>query len=126
MELHLSAQDGSPRRARQAVTALLDGMGAAPLRNRAALLVSELVTNAVVHTGSECSLTAWYDQVEGLRVEVRDGDSHRARLLTGPDSDTGGRGLLLVDRLASRWGTDMLDTGKVVWFELRPDIGDGD
>jgi len=83
----------------------------------AALLASELVTNAVVHGTPpvDVSVLAIPD---GFRVAV--GDEH-------PDvptprhamrEDEHGRGLLLVDRLSDRWGVDARPPGKIVWFEL--------
>ncbi|NHC15386.1 SpoIIE family protein phosphatase [Motilibacter deserti] len=83
----------------------------------AALLVSEVVTNAVVHARTSA----------GLRIELAD---DRARIEVGDasplapvrreaDSDElGGRGLLLLDRLAAAWGVEQSAEGKVVWFEV--------
>lgn len=81
------------------------------------LLVSETVTNAV-------ELRAGAIEVEleplgsGLRVRVRDrGPGLPTPRSPGP-SDAAGRGLLLLDRLASRWGVEHGDDSKVVWFDL--------
>jgi anti-sigma regulatory factor (Ser/Thr protein kinase) len=83
----------------------------------AELLVSELVTNAVLHARSETEVTI---EREGstVRVSVHDTSSARPRLRElGPESVTG-RGLLLVDRIAHRWGFDAEPDGKSVWFEI--------
>lgn len=79
------------------------------------LLVSELVTNAVVHASSAPRLDVHVGR-SNIRVEVFDDDTTppRVRERIGP----GGWGLQLVERLASRWGTDAQPDGKVVWFEI--------
>jgi len=99
----------------------------------AVLMVSELVGNAVRHTGGEVQVRALVAEAAGaatastptgtaatLRVEVLDA-SQRPPIMrrTGADAE-GGRGLVLVERLAERWGYDPgpLQRGKVVWFEL--------
>ncbi|MFB9592105.1 MULTISPECIES: ATP-binding protein [Streptomyces] len=86
----------------------------------AELLITEVVTNALVHTdeGAEVSATV---RAGRLRVEVRD---HAGRLprphVPSADDGTHGRGLVLVQALADAWGVDPLTRGrgKVVWFEL--------
>jgi len=90
---------------------------------RAALLVSELVTNAVVHAGSDVRIRVSARPV--TRVEVED-DSPRLPDARPPQAaatatdapEPGGLGLTLVEGLASRWGADRRSQGKVVWFEL--------
>ncbi|MFJ7196582.1 MULTISPECIES: ATP-binding protein [unclassified Streptomyces] len=84
----------------------------------AELLLSELVTNALIHTGHGAVVTASVAPA-GLRVEVRDFVSGLP-LPYVPDADDGthGRGLFLVRSLADAWGVDAHAPGKVVWFEL--------
>ncbi|MEU2158470.1 ATP-binding protein [Streptomyces sp. NPDC019396] len=87
----------------------------------AELLVSELVTNALVHTDDGAVVTATVAPAR-LRVEVRDftsgaDDPHLPVPAVGDDS-THGRGLLLVQNLADAWGVRAHALGKVVWFEL--------
>jgi anti-sigma regulatory factor (Ser/Thr protein kinase) len=83
------------------------------------LLVSELVTNAVLHARSEARVTV--DRVgDRIRVTVEDHSPVLPRLREyGPDAVTG-RGVFLVDRLSNEWGVDASkdDGGKCVWFEL--------
>ncbi|KOV56096.1 hypothetical protein ADL00_27640 [Streptomyces sp. AS58] len=86
------------------------------------LLVSELVTNAVVHTGCPAvlrlSLAQSAAESATVRVEVADG-SARAPVPRWVDGDaTGGRGLALVDGLADRWGWSPDGAGKQIWCEL--------
>ncbi|MEU6082678.1 ATP-binding protein [Streptomyces sp. NPDC047108] len=97
----------------------------------AELLISELVTNALVHTGRGAQVTATLvaghapdgptavDRDEDrLRVEVRD-FADRRPVVRRPDGEgTGGRGMMLVQALADTWGVRPVGAGKIVWFEL--------
>jgi anti-sigma regulatory factor (Ser/Thr protein kinase) len=83
------------------------------------LLVSEVVTNAVLHARSSIRLGV-EDREEVVRVEVHDASPvpprmHHFRLVSGT-----GRGLRMLDRLAQTWGVepDSAGAGKVVWFEV--------
>lgn len=88
----------------------------------ASLAVSEIVTNAVMHTGSSVSFAAWATPV-GVRVEVSDASSQMpARREYAVTSGTG-RGLHLLDNFVDRWGSDLRPPGKVVWFELGEHVG---
>ena len=83
----------------------------------AQLLVSELVTNAVLHARSATLVTVERNGTT-LRVSVEDDSPAQPRLRElGPEAVTG-RGLLLVDRIAQRWGVDPRAAGKCVWFEV--------
>jgi len=102
-----------------ATGAITDGHG---LVDDAVLLTSELVTNAVVHAGTEVYLTCRLAD-DAVEVVVRDG--HPARLVpeaaddeSGPAESTGGRGLLLPAALASAWGVAYGRSSKAVWFRL--------
>ncbi|WEB39775.1 ATP-binding protein [Streptomyces yunnanensis] len=82
----------------------------------AALLTSELVTNALLHTEGGAVVTAWV--TDRLRVEVRD-FAERCPEPRAPSVDgTSGRGLMLVRALADAWGIRPERIGKCVWFEL--------
>ncbi|WP_405713246.1 ATP-binding protein [Streptomyces xanthophaeus] len=86
----------------------------------AELLITELVTNALVHTDRGAEVTASLCSTR-LRVEVRDYAARRPRpYVPTADDGTHGRGLVLVQELADAWGVDALapGSGKVVWFEL--------
>jgi len=51
-------------------------------------------------------------------VEVFDGDLRLPRIRSAGETDEGGRGLYLVDQLATRWGSRPIKDGKAVWFEV--------
>ena len=106
--------------ARRFTAETLGGWGATELADTAVLLVSELVTNAVLHARSSSELVV--RRVEtGIRVEVRD-ESASAPTVKSYSVDAGtGRGLLLVESLAARWGSQPNAFGKSVWFELDHD-----
>ena len=110
----------APHRARLALRHLLGNAADRALGRDAVLVTSELVTNAVKHTTEPCELQAWFcEEPPSLRVEVCDSSENlpTVPLRVAPDS-LGGRGLLLVDALATAWGTERRATGKVVWFEM--------
>ena len=84
------------------------------------LLTSEVATNAVLHAGGDFEVHVELLENEGIRVSVRDRSPHLPqRRVTTLDATTG-RGLHLVDSLATAWGVDDHANGKVVWFEVRP------
>jgi anti-sigma regulatory factor (Ser/Thr protein kinase) len=86
----------------------------------AELCVSELVTNAVIHTGTAAELTVRLD-ADVLTVLVR--DSGRDSVVRAESFDdpltVAGRGLSLVEALTSVWATDRGADGTTVWFELQ-------
>jgi hypothetical protein len=84
----------------------------------AALLVSELVTNVVVHARTDIAMQIRPD-AQRLRVEVADRDAAgQVRLLAPDPSAPRGRGVHMVSVLAVDWGVIAQPTGKTVWFEL--------
>ena len=125
----------------------------------ACLLVSEVVTNAVLHAAASPSprrefafetvgpppaatmlAESWEDRLDGMLhaagkeitlrlrrgesavwVEVFDPDLRLPRIRSAGETDEGGRGLYLVDQLATRWGSRPTRDGKAVWFELPVD-----
>ena len=83
------------------------------------IVVSELVANAIQHTGTGISVIV-SRQTQGVHIAVADGASRQPRV---PSQRTrGGRGLREVDRSAVRWGIVPTPDGKVVWATLRPDV----
>jgi anti-sigma regulatory factor (Ser/Thr protein kinase) len=84
------------------------------------LLVTEVVTNAVLHARSEARVVVRLLPA-AVRVEVVDSDdSFPVRRNPRPDMP-GGRGLELVEKMSQSWGIDMLDRGKRIWFEVELD-----
>jgi anti-sigma regulatory factor (Ser/Thr protein kinase) len=84
----------------------------------AVLLVSELVTNSVLHGGPPVVVAVECDG-DALQVRVRDGSSNLPERRHALDGDEGGRGLELVANLSAAWGVDPVPDGKHVWFVLR-------
>lgn len=123
--LRLPAEDVSVPRARHALDRWLRDRGASPdLREQAALVVSELATNAVKHTDSSWILcAAAYSSYGGVQVEVHDDDtSSRAPRRRTPTAEReSGRGLHIVEALARRWGVTVspVTRGTAVWAQLQ-------
>jgi anti-sigma regulatory factor (Ser/Thr protein kinase) len=85
----------------------------------AVLLVSELVGNAVRHTGARYFGLRMQRRRGWIRFEVRDPSRGLPCLMPVGELDISGRGLFLVNRLSDRWGVDLLPRGKNTWFEMR-------
>jgi anti-sigma regulatory factor (Ser/Thr protein kinase) len=85
----------------------------------AVLLVSELVGNAVRHTGARVFGLRMRRRRGWIRIEVRDPSRGLPCLMPVQEMDISGRGLFLVDKLSDRWGVDLLPRGKTTWFEMR-------
>jgi anti-sigma regulatory factor (Ser/Thr protein kinase) len=85
----------------------------------AVLLVSEVVTNAVLHARSDLVLSV-EDLGDTIRVEVADSSPVSPRLHNFAIESATGRGLRMLDQLAMGWGVESAATGdgKVVWFEV--------
>lgn len=90
----------------------------------ALLALSEVVTNAFVHTGAEVSVRVWTGR-EGTRVEVQDGSPHLPARRHYADTAGTGRGLQIVEEVTDRWGATQHSTGKTVWFEVGDPVGHG-
>ncbi|MEU3076623.1 ATP-binding SpoIIE family protein phosphatase [Streptomyces laurentii] len=112
----LEPEDSAPGRARRHARRALTRWGLEELTDSVELLVSEVVTNAVRY--AERPVTLRLLRTDVLRCEVGDDSPQLPRQRRARDTDEGGRGLFLVNRLARRWGATRLSGGKVVWFEL--------
>jgi anti-anti-sigma regulatory factor len=109
----------APSVARAAVYEFCREQRVAGSTEAAQLVASELVTNAVVHAGTAIELTLRLVDVS-LHVAVRDTGDGQARISgTVDESAESGRGLVLVDALASSWGSFIPNAGKIVWATLR-------
>jgi anti-sigma regulatory factor (Ser/Thr protein kinase) len=113
----LPCDASSVGRARRLVRQELAPVADDEVIDAASLLVSELVTNAIVHARTDVGLYAAL--IGGIfRVEVTDGNptmptQRRTAALAGT-----GRGLQLIDQIATRWGVRASGAGKTIWFEL--------
>jgi PAS domain S-box-containing protein len=106
--------------ARRLVADSLAGLNQESLVDVALLLVSEVVTNAVLHAGTPIDLSLEAENAH-VRIEVID-ESPQLPSPRGYGEDaTTGRGLGLVESLASAYGVERRPVGKVVWFEVRED-----
>ncbi|MFF3243042.1 SpoIIE family protein phosphatase [Streptomyces sp. NPDC002870] len=107
--------------ARQQVRELLHDWTNSEQIDSAVLLVSEMVTNVLVHTDGTALLVAEVasgDAARRLRVEVADTGDELPHKLRPGEMASSGRGLLLMEMLADAWGVDPRGEGKSVWFEL--------
>jgi len=107
----------APRMARRAVGAVLTGWGFTDQGwlDDAAIVVSELVTNAVNHGGGGVELGV---QAHGDRVTISAADGSSVLPRRREPDDAGGRGLALIEALSVRWGVEDHHGGKRVWIEL--------
>jgi anti-sigma regulatory factor (Ser/Thr protein kinase) len=108
----------APRQARAFVASFLRAWGLADLVERAELLTSEVVTNAIVHAHSPVRLVV---EAHSSSVVVEVKDSAQTQVVAEgeevAEADRG-RGMVLVDALSDRWGWWKEEGGKVVWFAL--------
>ena len=84
----------------------------------AQLIASELCANAVVHARTAFRITLRSNGFGFLRMEVLDQNRAMPSALPWREDATGGRGLALIDALATCWGADPYEDGKVVWAEI--------
>lgn len=114
----LQADTASAGQARRFVDQVLSRWRCGAQLDDVQLLVSELVTNAVVHAGSEVEVAVRL-LAGSVRIEVVDRAPVDTLAPSAPtDHDEHGRGLLLVETMASAWGVEPLEGGKSVWFEV--------
>jgi hypothetical protein len=117
----LPHSDDAPAIGRAFVADALRAWKLDSLVETAALLTSELVTNAVVHARSTSTLSVRRTD-DGIRVELFDrGHGPVALRRSSPGAIGGGRGLFIVEQLASAWGSGDAAAGTTVWFELMAD-----
>ncbi|HWB67466.1 MAG TPA: ATP-binding protein [Mycobacteriales bacterium] len=116
MRLHLASEAASAARARAWLAEQLPEWSDASV-STAELLVSELVTNAVLHAHGRIEVTADWEG-SSITVDVIDRwPSRPVRKAYGPDAATG-RGLFLLEQLAEAWGVREQADRKAVWFRL--------
>ena len=118
-KIELRRLPSEAERARHQVSEACSGL-ARDLIATAQLLTSELFSNALDHGEGDITLKVTRAPGE-LRVEVSDRSPAPPRVRPVTLSDVRGRGLMILEALALRWGVDPLadGKGKVVWFTLR-------
>lgn len=107
--------------AREDIRELLHDWTSPDQLESAVLLVSELVTNVLVHTDDEAVLIAHVTGMPGTRrlhIEVADRSDEMPHRRSPGEMASSGRGLLLMEELADSWGVDPRGDGKCIWFEL--------
>jgi DNA-binding response OmpR family regulator len=114
----------APAEARRLVRDVLLHWGYGDLLDDAALVVSELVTNAVRHAGS-ASIVVVNRTDGGIRVEVRDEGPWTPDPGPSPTDAERGRGLMIISALATAWGVESGARSKTVWVELASRTGAG-
>jgi anti-sigma regulatory factor (Ser/Thr protein kinase) len=125
VQLEVGPDPAEVGRARRWARSRLAGSGIGddePLAETLVLLISELVTNAVVHTGCPAVLRMLFGggaaEAGTVRVEVADRSARPPQPRHAEGEDTNGRGLELVDGLADRWGWQREGNGKSIWCEI--------
>lgn len=118
LSLALEPVVGAARRSRELVTEACERWDLAELAGPACIVVTEMVNNVVAHAHTPMAVLV-ARHADTMSVAVRD-QSAIVPQFTGPVAPTsyGGRGLLLIDSVADRWGSLKLDGGKVVWAQL--------
>jgi anti-sigma regulatory factor (Ser/Thr protein kinase) len=109
----------APRLSRAFLREHLAEWGALSCEHEAVLVVTELVTNVVRHAATPVRVHAEFE-APNLRVEVRDGSSVLPAVVDLVDEEYG-RGLRIVQELATAWGVEHREDGKAVWVTLRVD-----
>ncbi|WP_432544060.1 SpoIIE family protein phosphatase [Kineococcus sp. SYSU DK002] len=118
--LPLSSDLRAVARARAFLAAALTAWDVAELLEEAELVLSELVTNALVHTDSPAGVTLRFQPAHRrLTVAVRDASTRHPRERDAADDALGGRGLAIVEAVSAAWGVVVEGAGKTVWAELR-------
>jgi phosphoserine phosphatase RsbU/P len=117
--ISLDQTAASPGRARARVRSFIEEHELCQEPEVALLVLSELVTNAVMHGATPIQVVVT-GEAGKLRIDVADGDTRapRPELCVGNAEQDGGRGLQIVDALSREWGTTTHEHGKSVWAEI--------
>jgi len=116
--LRLQPQLDAPRQARNHLENTCRHL-APTVRSDASLILSEIVTNAVIHARTMITIAIECDN-NSVAVAVTDNSTQAPQLRHHDDLFEGGYGLHLIDQLAAAWGYDASSDGegKVVWFRI--------
>jgi anti-sigma regulatory factor (Ser/Thr protein kinase) len=117
LTIDLPPEPSSASRARALAREQLDERYAPETLETIALLVTELVTNAILHARTPMQLTVM-PHADHVHICVEDESNERPALRAYESDAVTGRGLALVERLSSSWGVDTTTTGKVVWCDV--------
>jgi len=110
----------SAGKARRLVAAALCSHARPETVHDATVVVSELVTNAVIHASTAVTVGLQLLPGGGARIEVGDASSWPPTPRRATADQPGGRGLILVDALSKEWGVSNTADGKTVWAEIAP------
>ncbi|MEH1012841.1 ATP-binding protein [Micromonospora sp. CPCC 206060] len=121
LDVPLEPAVGAAKQARELVTDACLRWGVPELAGPGCIAVTEMVNNVVTHAHTPMTLRLAVRD-GALRLAVRDWSAERPAYagLVSPTA-TGGRGLLLIDAVARRWGDTPVSDGKVVWAVLHPE-----
>jgi anti-sigma regulatory factor (Ser/Thr protein kinase) len=89
----------------------------------ATLVLSELVTNAVLHAATDVHVSIELHNDTGLHLEVGDDTSALPRVLGNDPEHIGGAGMRIVEQLVEAWGVRRVGDGKIVWADLAVVVG---
>lgn len=117
LTVDLPPEPSSATRARWLAREQLGASYSSDTLDTIALLVTELVTNAILHARTPLQLTL-EARPGSVRICVEDESNEQPAVRRYASDAVTGRGLALVDRLASSWGVDATPSGKVVWCEV--------
>jgi anti-sigma regulatory factor (Ser/Thr protein kinase) len=120
LDLEASAESASV--ARGFTAGVLQHAGWNDQVDTATLLVSELVTNALRHSEPPCALSIRFGDAE-VEISVEDGNPSMPAGRPRDELAEDGRGFVLIDALATDWGSRPIERGKATWFTLRPSDG---
>jgi anti-sigma regulatory factor (Ser/Thr protein kinase) len=117
LSVDLPPEPASATRARVLTRECLQASCSFDTLDTVSLLVTELVTNVILHARTPMQLTV-ESSSEHVRICVEDTSTDRPEPQRNGDGALAGRGLVLVERLASSWGVEATPLGKVVWCEV--------
>ena len=114
-----AATGRGPREARRFAAEILAGWNRPDLADEAAVIVTELATNSVIHARTEFTVSMSRRPDGTIRLAVRDASPLPPRQRQAAELDGSGRGLRLVEAISAGWGAEPLADGKVIWADLR-------
>jgi anti-sigma regulatory factor (Ser/Thr protein kinase) len=125
VEMEFAPEPESVARARRFVAdALRQAEPSEDVGMRVTALVSELASNAVLHARTEFRVIVKPGR-SSIRVAVKDSSPNKPVRKEYGILDPTGRGLVVVESMADRWGVEPADDGKVVWFEIDTGVRSG-